>query len=72
MAVMPATRIYEGTRIPSPCPTILRIDPSKHHLDDILRINFGPKLTWRMSSDSSSAVGTSRTVGIGEGIIDPR
>src|SRR5512145_2217691 len=42
MAVMPATRIYEGTRIPSPCPTILRIDPAKHNLEDILRINFGP------------------------------
>ena len=42
MAVMPATRIYEGTRIPSPCPTILEIDPAKHDLDDILRINFGP------------------------------
>jgi NADH-quinone oxidoreductase subunit D len=42
MAVMPAQRIYEGTRIPSPCPTILRIDPSEHDLDDILTINFGP------------------------------
>jgi len=35
-------RIYEGTRIPSPCPTILEIDPTKHDLDDILTINFGP------------------------------
>ena len=42
MAVMPATRIYEGTRIPSPCPTILRIDPDEHDLADILRVNFGP------------------------------
>ena len=31
-----------GTRIPSPCPTILEIDPSKHALDDILTVNFGP------------------------------
>jgi len=28
MAVVPETRIYEGTRIPSPCPTILEVDPS--------------------------------------------
>ena len=42
MAVVPKKRIYEGTRIPSPIPTILEIDPSKHDLNDILRINFGP------------------------------
>ena len=42
MSVLPTTRIYEGTRIPSPCPTILEIDPEQHALDDILSINFGP------------------------------
>ncbi len=42
VSVLPATRIYEGTRIPSPCPTILEIDPAKHLLEDILTINFGP------------------------------
>jgi len=42
VAVVPKKRIYEGTRIPSPIPTILEIDPSKHDLNDILRINFGP------------------------------
>ena len=42
MAVIPQTRIYEGTRIPSPCPTILEIDPTEHDLDDILTVNFGP------------------------------
>jgi NADH-quinone oxidoreductase subunit D len=42
MAVAPRKRIYEGTRIPSPVPTILEVDPEKHNLDDILRINFGP------------------------------
>jgi NADH-quinone oxidoreductase subunit D len=35
-------RIYEGTRIPSPVPTILEVDPDRHNLEDILRINFGP------------------------------
>jgi len=42
LAVLPSTRIYEGTRIPSPVPTILEIDPDKHDLEDILTINFGP------------------------------
>jgi NADH-quinone oxidoreductase subunit D len=35
-------RIYEGTRIPSPIPTILQVDPDRHSLEDILRVNFGP------------------------------
>ena len=42
MSVLPAARIYEGTRIPHPVPTVLEIDPEKHRLDDILRVNFGP------------------------------
>jgi NADH-quinone oxidoreductase subunit D len=42
MSVLPSTRIYEGTRIPSPVPTILEIDPGKHRLEDILTVNFGP------------------------------
>src|SRR6188508_84783 len=42
MTVVPATRIYEGTRIPPRVPTILDVDPSKHDPADILRVNFGP------------------------------
>jgi NADH-quinone oxidoreductase subunit D len=42
VAVVPKKRIYEGTRIPSPIPTVLQVDPDKHNLEDILRINFGP------------------------------
>ena len=42
MATLPTTRIYEGTRIPSPVPTILEVDPAEHDLADILRVNFGP------------------------------
>jgi len=42
VSVLPSTRIYEGTRIPSPCPTILEVDPEQHNLEDILTINFGP------------------------------
>jgi NADH-quinone oxidoreductase subunit D len=42
VAVAPRKRIYEGTRIPSPIPTVLQVDPEKHDLNDVLRINFGP------------------------------
>ena len=42
MAVVPTTRIYEGTRIPARCPTILDVDPAEHDLEDILTVNFGP------------------------------
>jgi NADH-quinone oxidoreductase subunit D len=34
--------IYEGTRIPSPIPTILQVDPSLREEGDILEVNFGP------------------------------
>ena len=43
MAVAPRrTKIYEGSRIPQPIPTILQTDPSRHDMEDILRVNFGP------------------------------
>jgi NADH-quinone oxidoreductase subunit D len=42
MAVIARRQIYEGTRIPSPVPTILEVDTTKHSLDDVLRVNFGP------------------------------
>jgi NADH-quinone oxidoreductase subunit D len=35
-------RIYEGSRIPSPIPTVLQVDPERHDLADILTVNFGP------------------------------
>jgi NADH-quinone oxidoreductase subunit D len=35
-------RIYEGTRIPQPTPSVLDVPPHLHDSDDILRINFGP------------------------------
>ena len=37
-----SARIYEGSRIPSPIPTVLHVDPAEHALDEILTINFGP------------------------------
>jgi NADH-quinone oxidoreductase subunit D len=42
MAVVARKQIYEGSRIPYPVPTILEVDPEKHDLEDILRVNFGP------------------------------
>src|SRR5215212_6500651 len=35
-------RVYEGTRIPSPIPTVLQVDPARREDDDILEVNFGP------------------------------
>src|SRR6478736_4981323 len=42
MAVVPETRIYEGTRIPARCPTILDVDPAEHDLEAIPTVTFGP------------------------------
>ncbi len=36
------TPIYEGTRIPSPTPSILEVDPALREEEDILEVNFGP------------------------------
>jgi NADH-quinone oxidoreductase subunit D len=35
-------KIYEGSRIPSPVPTILQIAPEFRDSEDILEVNFGP------------------------------
>jgi NADH-quinone oxidoreductase subunit D len=42
--VAPTTHdpIYDGTRIPSPIPTVLAVDPAVRDTDDILTVNFGP------------------------------
>jgi NADH-quinone oxidoreductase subunit D len=42
VAVAERPQIYEGTRIPSPVPTILTVDPSLYEEGDILEVNFGP------------------------------
>jgi NADH-quinone oxidoreductase subunit D len=42
VAVAARTKVYEGSRIPHPIPTVLQVDPSKHDVEDILRVNFGP------------------------------
>ena len=42
MAIVERHRIYEGTRIPSPIPTLLQVPEELRSSDDILQINFGP------------------------------
>ncbi|HYY77124.1 MAG TPA: NADH-quinone oxidoreductase subunit D [Gaiellaceae bacterium] len=42
MAIAERQAIYEGTRIPSPIPTILQVDPALREEGDILQVNFGP------------------------------
>ena len=36
------TGIYEGTRIPSPIPTVLQVSDELRETGDILQVNFGP------------------------------
>jgi NADH-quinone oxidoreductase subunit D len=36
------TSVYRGSRIPSPIPTVLQVDPALREEGDILQINFGP------------------------------
>ena len=43
MAVAPERpRIYEGTRIPSPTPTVLQVPDEIRGSDDVMTVNFGP------------------------------
>jgi NADH-quinone oxidoreductase subunit D len=42
MATVAPKRIYEGTRIPSPTPTILEVPPEIAESGDVLQVNFGP------------------------------
>jgi NADH-quinone oxidoreductase subunit D len=42
VAIVERPRIYEGTRIPSPIPTVLRVPEELEGSEDILQVNFGP------------------------------
>ena len=43
MALAPEKpRIYDGTRVPSPVPTMLRVPPELLDSEDLLQVNFGP------------------------------
>jgi NADH-quinone oxidoreductase subunit D len=42
VAIAERPQIYEGTRIPSPIPTVLQVSPELRETGDILQVNFGP------------------------------
>jgi NADH-quinone oxidoreductase subunit D len=42
VALAERAKIYEGSRIPSPIPTVLQVPPELRASDDILQVNFGP------------------------------
>ena len=42
MAIVERPRIYEGTRIPSPTPTILEVREELRESENLLQVNFGP------------------------------
>ena len=42
MALAERAKIYEGSRIPSPIPTMLQVPAELRASDDILQVNFGP------------------------------
>ena len=41
-ATAPRSRIYEGTRIPSPTPTVLTTSSAIQATGDVMTVNFGP------------------------------
>jgi NADH-quinone oxidoreductase subunit D len=71
LAVAPERpRIYHGTRIPSPIPTVLQVDPARREEDDILQVNFGPNhpsthgvLRLIVDLDGEDVVGLSAVIG---------
>jgi NADH-quinone oxidoreductase subunit D len=71
MAVAPTRRrIYEGTRIPSPIPTVLQVPQEAHEGGDVLQINFGPNhpsmhgvLRLIVDLDGEKVVGVQAVVG---------
>jgi NADH-quinone oxidoreductase subunit D len=42
MAIAERPRIYDGTRIPSPIPTVLQVPEALRSDEDLLQVNFGP------------------------------
>ena len=62
--------IYSGTRIPSPIPTVLLVDPTLRDDDDILQVNFGPNhpsthgvLRLIVDLDGENVVGLAAVIG---------
>jgi NADH-quinone oxidoreductase subunit D len=42
MAIVEPRKIYEGTRIPRPIPTVMRVPDEVRETGDVLQVNFGP------------------------------
>jgi len=63
-------RIYDGTRIPAPIPTVLEVPPHLRDTEDILTVNFGPNhpsthgvLRLVVDLDGEAVVGVRAVVG---------
>ena len=71
MAIAPERpRIYEGSRIPSPIPTVLQVREELRSSDDIMTVNFGPNhpsthgvLRLAVDLDGEEVVGLAAVVG---------
>ena len=70
MAVAPRRRLYEGTRIPFPTPTVLAVTDDARDQGDILQVNFGPNhpsthgvLRLIVDLDGEQVVGLSAVIG---------
>ncbi len=70
MAIVERPRIYEGTRVPSPIPTVLEVPAEARERGDILQVNFGPNhpsthgvLRLIVDLDGEQVVGLSAVIG---------
>jgi NADH-quinone oxidoreductase subunit D len=70
VAIVERPKIYEGSRIPSPIPTVLRVPRALLREDDILQVNFGPNhpsthgvLRLVVDLDGEDVVGLAAVVG---------
>ena len=70
MAIVESPRIYEGTHIPSPTPTILELPPELRESENVLQVNFGPNhpsthgvLRLVVDLDGESVVGLRAVIG---------
>src|SRR5262244_3452480 len=70
MAIVERPGIYEGTRIPSPIPTVLLIPEEIRQSDDVMTVNFGPNhpsthgvLRLVVDLDGESVVGLAAVIG---------
>jgi NADH-quinone oxidoreductase subunit D len=71
MAIAPErSRIYEGSRIPSPIPTVLQVPDELHASDDVMTVNFGPNhpsthgvLRLVVDLDGEAVVGLAAVIG---------